>query len=1090
MIASRKTIAFLYVLFFFLTITTHFVIADQPSLKTSSIEQLKYCQEISIPIDTTTPQAKYQPIDIRLEFEHDCWAKDETEHSVRIGYQDGSDLVEIESQIYDLSHSSSDIIDACSCVFLIPFEATGDETYYVYYSDAQTDAPSYPDHLSVIDTHYFYEPISGQLIDFDYYQITEDEYILYGICQKGELLGNGMSNVIIKLLPESTEFKTKNAEQMASFYMSYSINPSGEDTGSQWAEEVEKSILVDGNLMIRLNIDGISPNGNIESNDIYTYYYCPTDTKSLHVNINHNVLNTVEIKGDKERDGTYCSITTIKARSGTIEDMNIGEILPNVHLYSEDETIRMYDIPTDPNADPAEWLLSSDDDEDLGSKAWFCIDDPATGRAHGLIFDRNNGILEGPDDGIQVKSSVHQHVKLLGLEADSGDLYAMRNSYENGQHDTTLPKDMSVSLNVEYIAAQEGGFEVVDAESEIYQILIKDRPITIGNETIEQLEEKEDRYSLTAYVQLAPSMPLGSLLSAGTGINFSYLTAELYQQNALLSSGAAQRLQLGDVNVDLEGTSFSEKIQAVRAMFDLRNSSLLKKVRFRDVAEGTYLVKVYKENPLRGNERKYIGFSIVEVNEDTKTHIYCKTESTVELGIEDENQKGIGQVYCMIQYDGTIIADGYTDKDGYLSLSVPCYTNKQYEIESIYKGFSIIKEPIKLGLINRWRPIQQPFSITLHDLTIKVIDKLGLPPAIDPNVLISSTNMVDQKNIQPVLIKPGTFSFSSLYPSDYQLKMSYKSFELDESIQLNQDSTKEYVFPAEFKVNIDLYDAYGLPLSEGKYSMLRENKGISNKEITDSIINATLPPGLYNFDIQMDDKRIASQNIDIKGDRSLEVITNQPSSLHTIVPLLVLLIGFLSFIICYWKNKKYFGLHLLILFILLFSILQPWWLLTGNENDITTESKTLLYPAHIITVTTYNSIIGGEISEVPEEFTMVLHLILYIVIIAAVGMVLSGFLSYKYPRISSIIILLTVIFLILSIVLFYVAMSEVTKVGIGNFSGSNAVTITIPGQEIQKDIMCSWGASIGYYTIFLSIIGSLFLLLRKKIIPVIKTKLL
>jgi len=1089
MVASRKTFFFLVIIFFFLTITTHFVIADQPIIKDSSIEELKYSQEISIPIDTSTPQAKYQPIDIRLEFDHNCWAKNETVHSVRIGYDDGSDLVEIESQIYDLSFSGSDTIDACSCVFLIPLEATSEETYYVYYSDIQTDKPSYPDHISVKDTHYFYEPISGQLIDFDYYQIKEDEYITYGICQKGELLGNGMSNVIIKLLPESTEFKTKNAEQLASFYMSYSTDPSGTYTGSQWAEDIEKTILIDGNLMVRMQIQGISPKGAIKTNNIYTYYYCPTDTKNLHVNVNHDVLDTVEIRGSQQRDGTYCSLTTIKARSGTIEDMNIGEILPDVHLYGEDETIRMYEIPTDPDADPAEWLLSSDDDEDLGSKAWFCIDDPATGIAHGLIFDRNTGILEGPDDGIQIKSSVHQHVKLPGLEADSGDVYAMRNAYEDDKHDTTLPKDLHVSFNVEYIAVQEGGFEMVDSESEIFQTLIKDRPITIGNETSEKPEE-EQRYSLTAYVQFAPSAPLGSLLSAGTGRNISYLTAELYRQNALLSSGAAQRLQLGDVNVDFEGKSFSEKIQAVRGMFDLRNSSLLKKVRFRDVTEGTYLVKVYKENPIIGNERKYIGFSVVEVNEDTKIHIYCKTQSTVELTVEDENQDSIEQVYCMIKYNDMIIADGYTNDQGYLSLSIPLYTNKQYEIEGIYDGFEISNESLNLGFLNRWRPNQQQISVTLHDLTVEVTDTLGLPPAIDPNVLVTSTKMINQQNIQPLLIEPGTFFFSSLYASDYQLKMSYKSFELDESIQLNKDTIKKYEFPAEFKVQIDLFDADGFPLSDGTYSILREGKGINNKEISDAKIIATIPPGLYTLDVSNNDNKIASQDINVKGEKSLEVITNQPSTIHSIGPLLILFIGIIGFFICLWKNKKYVGLHLLILFIILFSILQPWWLLSGDANDIKTESKTLLYPANIITITTYNSIIGGEISEVPEEFTTVLHIIMYIIIIAAVGMLLSGLLADKYPRISSLTMILTIVFLILSMILFYVAMTEVTKVGIGNFSGSGEVSLTIPGQDIQKNLECSWGASTGFYTIIVSLIGSLFLLMRKKIMPIIKTKLM
>jgi hypothetical protein len=1084
--ALRKTVAFLYIVFFLLTILTQTIIADQPTIINTSLDQLPYQQEIIIPFDTSLQQAPFQPIDFRLEFEQDCWAMNETIHSVRIAYNDGTDLVELESQIYDLSFRNSNNIDACSCVFLLPMDITGDETYYAYYSNKETEQPTYEDHLTIMDNHYFYEPISGQLIDFDYYQIIEDEYIIYGVCQRGELLGNGMSNTVIKLLPDSKEFKTKNAEQIASFYMSYSTDPSGTHTGSQWANEIVKKVLVDGNLMIRLQIQGLSPNGNIKTDNIYSYYYCPTITKKIHVNINHDVLNTVEVKGDKERDGTYASLSTIKARSGTIEDMNIGEIMPKIHLFGEDETIRSYDMPTDPDVDPAEWLLSSTDDEDLGSKAWFCIDDPDTGMTHGLIFERNTGYSEGLDDGIQVKSSVHQHVKLLGLEADSGDVYAMRNAYENGEHDATLSEKIDISFNVAYIAAQTGGYEVVDRESEIYQLLIQNRPIVSGNVTDEPTEEKEDRYILTAYVQFAPSAPLGSLLSAGTGRNISYLTAELYKQNTLASSGSAQRLQLGDVNVDFEGKSFSEKIQTIRGMFDLKNSSLLKKVRFPDLFKGVYLVKVYKENPLLGNERKYIGFSIVEVNEDTKTNIYCKSESNIDIDIIDDNQHGIKNVYSKILYDDVIVADGYTDEDGSLQLSIPLYTNKQFTIQSIYQGFSIIKENVNLGFLNKWKRIEQTYPVKLNDVTVNVKDTLGLPPAIDPNVLITSKNMIEQQNIEPETIKPGQYLFSSIYPESYQLRMSYKSFSIDETIEIDGDATKDILFPAEFNLNIVLFDAYGMPLDNGAFSLMRENKGISNKNFKDANIIATIPPGSYNIDINYEDELIASQDIEIKGDRSLDIISNHPSTIHTVGPVLLLLIGIIGFSICYWKRKKHLAFHVLILFIILLSILQPWWLLTGEDNAISTESKTLLYPAHIITLTTTNSIIGGEISEVPEDFTMVLNIIMYIILIAAIVTIIAGFISFYYPKISWILTIVTIIFLILSAVLFYVAMSEVTKVGIGDFSGSNTIAISIPGQMNQKEIACSWGPSFGLYLVIIAIIGMLMLLLKNKIVPIIK----
>ena len=157
--------------------------------------------------------------------------------------------------------------------------------------------------------------------------------------------------------------------------------------------------------------------------------------------------------------------------------MNIGDILPYIHFYSEEERVKEYSIPTDPDADPAEWILSSKDDDDLGSKAWMCMDDKETGQAHGLIFQSNIGFLDDANDGIQVKSSVHQHVKLPGLEADTGDLFAVRNAYEDGQHNLVFSEGINILFNVEFITFQTGGYESVARESELYQLLVKDRPI-------------------------------------------------------------------------------------------------------------------------------------------------------------------------------------------------------------------------------------------------------------------------------------------------------------------------------------------------------------------------------------------------------------------------------------------------------------------------------------------------------------------------------------------------------------------------------------------------------------------------------------
>ena len=282
--------------------------------------------------------------------------------------------------------------------------------------------------------------------------------------------------------------------------------------------------------------------------------------------------------------------------------MNIGDILPKIHFHSEYGNIKEYSMPVDPDADPAEWILSAVDDEDLGSEAWMCIDDPSSGQSHGLIFESNTGFLNDDNDGIQIKASVHQHVNLPGLEADSGDLFAIRNAYENGNHDTVINEGIEVVFNIEFMTTQNGGYSEVQKESVIFQKLIGDRPIFRENVTYDVEEEKE-RYGLTVYIHRARSFPMGSLLSAGLGRNISYILAELYRDDSFTSSGSASRLSMGSIDLDFENTTLIQKIRLGLGLFDWRNLSLFKKIRFPDLEVGRYLIKIYRENPSRGRDR-------------------------------------------------------------------------------------------------------------------------------------------------------------------------------------------------------------------------------------------------------------------------------------------------------------------------------------------------------------------------------------------------------------------------------------------------------------------------------------------------------
>ncbi len=293
----NKYLFLILIIILFFSYTNMNVSSLQGSISSSSIEHLPFKQEIIIPIDTSQDQAKYQPIDIRINFYQPCFAQNETIHSVRVGYDDGINLKEIESQIYDFEFTDHSLIKACSIVFLIPKEATGKEKYYVLYSNTKTSNVNYIDHLLIDDEHFYYEPIQGQTIDFDYFKITEDGTNVYGLSYKGSLFGHGISQVVAKLTPNATAFETNNLDQFASFAMLYSTDNRQRDySGTSLAKNPTTSILVDGNLMVKIQIEGNSDEGTINTRNIYTYYYNPSDTKRISVRVHHEVLETyVEI---------------------------------------------------------------------------------------------------------------------------------------------------------------------------------------------------------------------------------------------------------------------------------------------------------------------------------------------------------------------------------------------------------------------------------------------------------------------------------------------------------------------------------------------------------------------------------------------------------------------------------------------------------------------------------------------------------------------------------------------------------------------------------------------------------------------------
>ena len=1053
------------------------ILAD--SAKEMDINNLSFKQEIQIPFDTVLSEAKYQPIDLKIVFENTCWAIDEDKHSVRVAFDDENSLTELESQIYDLKNTDGSHISQCNVVFLIPEEANGKEKYYVLYDSKECGASEYEDHVIVEDTHYFYEPISGQKIDCDYYGIWDDESVIYGVIQTGELLGNPVSQGILKFIPGSKKVETYNIDQLGVFDMRHGTVAQPGYIGSAWATNVKKEVIVDGNLMARVRIEGLSPSGAIKTDNIFTYYHSPIEKRRIYVDACHEVLNDISVEEPSILDGAYGGIVTIKSRSATIDKMNVGEILPKIYLYNEENEIDNFDVPQNPSTVEREILLSTQDDIDLGKNSWICLSDDSTGKSHGIILDKNIGFAES-DDGVQVKAWVKENIKLPGLEADTGNLYFARDSYDiDGSHDKNLKKGFNSNYKAVFITLEEG-YEEIDKESEIYQKLVKIFPSFRESE----IEEQEDveRYSLKCFVHMGASVPLGSLLSAATGKKFPYIYAELYKENSFKSSGSVGRLALGSVDIDLEGKTFLEKIKTVFGIFDVKNSSFFKKIEFPDLEPGTYLVKIFRENPFLGEERKFIGYSIVEVNQDSKIRIFCNPEAKSSFFVKDQAKKGKSEFEFQLLKNEVIISDGITDENGSVTLKAPCQPKEPYKLRILYKGFLLEEQEVKLGLLNNIKEYSDSFSFDLYDLSVKIIDKWGLIPAVDINPKITSNDMFKITSISADKYNDGVYFFEDIIPASYSVDFRYKSFEVNEKIDFKSNKNVEVLFDAEYEITLNLKNSFGMDLAEkGTLFASRLGKTLSIDVDGDDETKIKLPPGDYKIDINIDDKIVASQNLDVRGEKTLDIVAKKGSFLHSTISYLGILIILFSIAFMIWKRKYNICFKLFVIGLLILSLVFPWWVLNGDDGSITTTTNTLLIPPKIVSLTESSNVIGGQISQVPEEVTMVLNLLFLLIVICCVMIFISIFTENKFKKTTKILSILSFVILIVSLLVFFYAMSQLTMIGVGSFMGSGDVDVTLPGVVETQSISSSWGPGIGFLLSLTAIIIILgFFILKKR----------
>ncbi len=1047
-------------------------------------KEWSYTQEILVPIDTSAKNAKYQPIDVRVVFDHACWAKDESIHSIRVVYDNGGKQTEIESQIYDLEYSDDTHITLCSLVFLIPKDANGNERYYVYYDDTEKTGPNYPDHITIDESYYNYEPIPGYPYESRYYKITQNDEIVYAISQEGHSRGIGTSQQVTKLKEGATDVKPQNGEAIVSFEIWYYYGQDIKDYSSTLQKFISRKLLVDGNLMTEFEIVSGTPREDMQTTVTYKYYYCPSENKKIYAHVKHEMLKDCTVQSGENFDGVFVSIQTGGVKSSSIKELNFGKILPFLHVYTEQEIIQKYDIDTDPEYVPGEWhtrLLNTKHDVDLGSKAWACFDEGETGKAHSIILNSNSVIKSGKDerDGVQLKAHESDYPHLPGFEIDSATFSLGRNSYEKGStHDIDIPKDLIIEFDAEFFSTENGGYKAVEREAEIFQSLSKIRPEVKEKNYDDEAEKGE--CSLTAYVHFAPSFPLGLLLSAALGKNIPYIYAELYKDDgSFISSGDINRLPSSkNIEFTSENMNFFQKLKTYIGFFDWRNLTFFKKICFNDLFPGKYLVKIYKGNSFWGKNQRFIGFQIINVEKDTKAHIFCKPEAKLQISVFDQEKKGVQDIRILLQRNKIDIASNVTDQKGTVTINVPCDIIDTYLLKAVHKGLVVYEEPIKIGYIRNLIPVKKTINIELYDFILEVADKWGLSPEVELNPVLINQDANEPVMITGEQISPGFFVFSDVFPGSYNLELTYKSFVYEKTIQIPAEKSFNLDFPVEYNVETSVFDVRGNSLDDVKIQICRGSKKIEKTVNGQSCSLFSIPPGRYNLSVYQNNELIGKRKITIYSDRSISLITNK----ETFYPLLItgvigLFIAFCMF--CSYRKKDFmFFIKIVCISLLFVALVFPWWMLHGSSGDVETTTRMFVIPVKMVTLTTTSDVIGGEFASLPNEMVNILGFIPVLTIISII-LILSNlvFTRISKKRFSLLSLIAAITVLICSIGIFTYSMSELSEIGIGSFIGNGNQYVSIPGENIDATLFCSWGPNIGYCLYFFAIVSLIIILI-------------
>lgn len=664
---------------------------------------------------------KGQPVDLHIEFKNPCYAVNEKKHSIRVFYKGK----EIESQIYDLRFDGK-FLKACNIIFL--YQGKGE--YIIKYGEKVREI-NYKDHVSIDENYYYIEPIPGYYAKLNFYEIRDENELVFAICQEGNVLGIEMANKVVKLKDGAKEFNLNNIDQMFSFAFFAS---DGKEIGTD-EKLIGKKILVDGNLMVRVAIESASKDEKMKTKAIYSYYHCENGRR-IFAFVQH------ESAENMNKIGTYFYMICLKSRSKTIKELNIGEILPYIHLKGE-EGIEEYRMESNPESKEMKWIITPSDNIKLGENGWVSIDDKK--KAYALIVPK-----------LRVSAGVKEEINVPGLEVDGGGVSL------GGE----VKKGIVYEGLVEFFA---GKYEWLEEEAEAFYNFLQYRNFSGGEFEIKE----EKKCNLTVVLHWRFSLPFARHFSALLGINIPHVEVEISNEKGTVARSAINfrkanfELPKGNYTVKVYWVGRNEKIIGVKYVELFENKKIhifctfqgylsieAKKGCKVKIFKDGLLFEKYMENdsilvelPAFKNYRVqifYKGFLMEDRNITLLYHKQIKVNFSLYdfiVIVRDKFGLPIGINLSAFLTSSKMLEKEYIE--GKQKESKIIFSNLpkgMYDLYINYKSFKIRKEISVPGKINITFPAE-------YEVKVKLYDRRGFP--IQGKIVFERMNRKFEENILP-----------------------------------------------------------------------------------------------------------------------------------------------------------------------------------------------------------------------------------------------------------------------------------------------------------------------------------------------------